>query len=126
MSPYKHALSSQKKWGGKWEDYIQLHDFLDGSKFHFCDWRHRSILHHSLGVEICQKIFGYVITNSDGKEIETKYLAELHIEEDCGFVPTVKDWISDLPPKRFAMNLKREEIKSPCRLWCSWRWIISL
>jgi hypothetical protein len=107
-SPYKHALSSQQKWGGKWEDYINIHTFLDSSKYHFCNWRHRSVLHHSFGVEICERIFGVIIKNSDEKDVEVKYIAERHIKEDCGYVPTVKEWIFDLPPKKFAINLKPE------------------
>jgi hypothetical protein len=31
-TPYHHALSSVKKWGGNVEDYLPLHDWFDASK----------------------------------------------------------------------------------------------
>ena len=30
--PILHAKSSVKKFGGKWEDYIHLHNWLDETK----------------------------------------------------------------------------------------------
>jgi hypothetical protein len=29
MKPYLHAKNSVKRHQGRWEDYIQVHDFLD-------------------------------------------------------------------------------------------------
>lgn len=104
-SPYKHALSSVEKWGGKYTDYLPIHEFLDSTKLHMCTWQHRAILHNTFGVGLCEKVFGPFITNSDGKEVETRYIAIRHIEEDCGFVPTIEQWLNDLKPKKFALNL---------------------
>ena len=31
-----------------------------------------------------------------------------HIKEDCGHVPTIKEWLFDLRPKKFSLNFKSE------------------
>lgn len=108
-SPYKHAENSVTKWGGSIEDYLPVHKFLDSTKLHFDTWQHRAILHNTFGVGLCEQIFGDVIKNSDGKNIEVRYIAMKHIQEDCGFVPTIKEWLFDLKPKKFAINLNIEK-----------------
>lgn len=104
-SPYKHSLNSVKKWGGKTEAFLPIHKFLDSTKLHLTTWQHRCILHSTFGVDICEQVFGDVIDNGEGKLIEVRYIAIQHIIEDLGFVPTIKEWLHDLPPKKFAINL---------------------
>ena len=48
--PYHHALSSVKKWGGKVDDYLACHEFLDASKLMLADFRHRALRHHAEGI----------------------------------------------------------------------------
>jgi hypothetical protein len=110
MSPYYHAVSSVNKFGGKWEDYIKLHDWFDETKQFTGNWTHRALRHHSAGVQWAIEKFGHVIVNSSGQSIPTKMLAELHIEEDCGFVPTPKDWLSGLTkePEKWMMNVGKK------------------
>lgn len=43
--PFIHAQSSAKKFGGIWEDYISIHEFLDSSKSVIADNRHRALTH---------------------------------------------------------------------------------
>jgi hypothetical protein len=47
---------------------------------------------------IIEKIFGHLITNSDGKQVSTRDIAEQHVLEDFGnrFIPTVCDYLGDL------------------------------
>ncbi len=94
--PYHHAISSAKKFGGKPEDYQALHDFMDSSKQTYADWRHRAILHSSFGIFIAEKVFGTTITNSTGKAVPVRLIAEQHVREDLGWIPTPKDWLSGL------------------------------
>ena len=112
-SPYKHALNSVEKWGGNYKDYLPIHEFLDSTKLHLTTWQHRAILHNTFGVGICEQVFGTFITNSDKKEIEVRYIAIKHIEEDCGIVPTIEQWLNDLKPKKFAINFKKD--KNECK-----------
>src|ERR1700674_5738034 len=73
---------------------------IDGTKEMFADFRHRALRHHSQGVFECERVFGRTITNSDGRIVPVRYIAERHIQEDCGgIVPSVSDWLSRIRPE---------------------------
>ena len=97
MKPYLHGKNSVRKWGGVPEDYQPIHDFLDSSKAHVADMRHRAMLHNSFGIFLCEKVFGINITNSDGKLVSVRDIAELHVIEDMGRIPTVQDYLQGMP-----------------------------
>jgi hypothetical protein len=99
MSPLVHSELSVKSFGGKLEDYLEIHEFLDMTKTHYVGYQHRAILHNTFGIYICERIFGPYITNSDGNKVETRYIVINHIKEDLSFVPTVKEWVSGIPFK---------------------------
>jgi hypothetical protein len=69
MKPYLHAKISAQKWGGKPEDYQPIHDFIDSSKEHHADVRHRALLHNSWGCFLVEKLFG--VTARDRPERRT-------------------------------------------------------
>jgi len=46
--PFKHAESSARKFGGKAEDYLPIHNWFDESKAFIADFRHRSLRHHAV------------------------------------------------------------------------------
>ena len=48
--PIKHAESSARKFGGKTEDYLAIHNWFDESKAFFSDFRHRALRHHAEGI----------------------------------------------------------------------------
>lgn len=93
MNTLYHAKSSVHKWGGMLDDYFVIHDFLDSTKSAMPDVRHRALLHNSFGIFMLEKVFGHYITNSDGKEVPIREIAERHIIEDLGFIPTPQDWL---------------------------------
>lgn len=97
MKPYIHAKISAKKFGGIPEDYIEIHDFIDSSKQCLADVRHRALLHSTFGCFMVEKVFGHTLINSDGKEISPRDVAENHIQEDLGTIPTVERWLKNLP-----------------------------
>lgn len=97
MKPHIHAESSAKTYGGKPSDYLEIHKFLDSSKAHLGDCRHRAILHSTFGCYIAELVFGETLTNSDNKTISVREICEQHIIEDLGMLPTVQDWLTDLP-----------------------------
>jgi hypothetical protein len=97
MKPYLHGKVSVKKWGGKEEDYQKIHDWLDQTKSHFPDMRHRAILHSSFGIFLCEQVFGINITNSDGATVSVRDIAEQHVIDDMGKIPTVQDYLSEMP-----------------------------
>ena len=102
MKPFLHALISVKKFGGVPADYIDIHNFIDSAKQNVPDERHRLILHNSFGVYICEQVFGEIITHKDGfkrmpyitltggKQISVRNIAEQHIIDDLGCIPTLE------------------------------------
>ena len=112
MNPYHHAESSVNKWGGENKDYLPIHAWFDESKAHVPDFRHRALRHHSEGIFLCERIFGVVITNSNGKAIPVRFIGEQHVQEDLGRIPTVQDWLENLQPMpwmRQANTVHKEE-----------------
>jgi hypothetical protein len=97
MKPYQHAKKSAAYFGGTPEDYMPIHDFLDSSKAHVPDMRHRAILHSSFGIFIAEKVFGTNIVNSDNRLVSVRDIAEKHVIEDMGTIPTVQDYLKHLP-----------------------------
>lgn len=97
MKPFAHALNSVKKHGGQINDYLAIHEFLDSPKSAHPDMRHRAILHNSMGPYIAARIFGDLITNSDGKLVSVRDVCEEHILEDMGFIPTLANYLDGMP-----------------------------
>lgn len=108
MKPYLHSKNSARKHGGIWGDYIDIHDFLDSSKAHIPDMRHRAILHSSFGCYIAEQIFGTVRTNSDDRTYSVRDICEEHIIEDLGSIPTVQDYLGHLPVLDWLGGPKRQ------------------
>lgn len=107
MKAINHCKSSVKNWGGSEEDYHPIHSWFDESKVHWADLRHRAVRHHTFGVQLCEDHFGITITNSDGKKVPVKSIAEQHILEDLGFIPTIKDWFKEIAPKQWMVSTKK-------------------
>lgn len=96
MTPFKHAQSSAAKFGGEPIDYIKIHDWFDETKAYTGDWTHRAIRHHAAGIQWCVEKFNHVVLNSKGQLIPVKVIAEQHVIEDCGFIPTIQDWLKPI------------------------------
>lgn len=109
---YTHAQSSAKKWGGKPEDYLEIHKWFDDSKNHFGDFRHRALRHHTEGIGEALERFGESLTLSSGKTIPTRWVCEQHLMEDFGHLPSLQDWLSEIRPQawmtRGAQKLSQE------------------
>lgn len=103
--PWHHAESSARKYGGKPEDYIEIHAWFDDSKCQMANFRHRALRHHAYGIFECERNFGVTITNSDGKKIPVRFIGEQHVREDCGGrIPSVQDWLRGMKTERW-MNV---------------------
>jgi hypothetical protein len=96
--PYHHALASVKKWGGEVSDYLPLHTWFDQSKAIAGDFRHRALRHHAEGIFMLETIFGPTITLSNGRVIPTRYVGEMHVQQDLGFIPSFADWMRAIRP----------------------------
>lgn len=94
MKPFLHARASAKKYGGKPEDYLAIHEEFDSSKIAHASMKHRSIFHSSFGCYLIARIYGNTIINSDGIEVSVRDIAEDHIIQDLGFIPSLDKWLS--------------------------------
>lgn len=96
MKPHLHANASVGYFGGKPEDYLAIHNFIDSSKAHFSDIRHRALLHNGFGCFLAEQLYGVTITNSGGKIVSVRDVAEKHIMEDLGRIPSVQDYLQHM------------------------------
>lgn len=106
MTPWKHAESSASKYGGFPQDYIAIHDWFDETKQYTGDFTHRALRHHAAGIQWCIERFGHMIELSNGKQVPVKLIAEQHVVEDCGYVPTVADWLGSIKESPAGWMLK--------------------
>lgn len=105
--PMLHANNSVKRFGGKAEDYLAIHDKIDLSKSSHASMRHRVIFHSALGIYLIEDIFGHEITNSDGRKVSVRDIAERHIIEDLGWIPSLDDWLKHMTEEPWMAGAKR-------------------
>ena len=86
---------------------MEIHQWFDETKNYYGDLRHRALRHHTLGIQQCEEKFGVYIYNSDGKKVITRSIAEQHIREDLGFIPSVQDWLKCIKPELWMESTKR-------------------
>ncbi|WP_428661779.1 DUF6915 family protein [Runella sp.] len=114
MDIWKHCLLSKRKFGGKAEDYFQIHNFIDSSKLFIFHSKHRVLIHNLYGIELCVLLFGHYILNSDNKTILIRDIAAEHCKEDLsGYVPTLNDWFVnfELPPNFIIPQIEDPDLK---------------
>lgn len=107
MKPFQHAKGSVARWGGEPGDYMAIHDFIDATKIAMPDLRHRAVLHNAFGCFLVERVFGHTLVNSSGREVSTRDIAEQHIIEDMGFLPSLEDWLDDLPIQKWYGGIHR-------------------
>ena len=80
------------------------------------DASHRCVFHSAFGVFLIQDIFGRTLVNSDGDEVSVRDVAEQHVVEDLGFIPSLTDWLHEMTiqpwmigPRRTASQDNREK-----------------
>ena len=110
MNAVIHSRSSVKKWGGCVEDYLPLHKWMDGSKEMMGDIRHRALRHHSQGIFEGERVFGPTITISTGKVVPTREILERHVVEDLHYIPTLSDWLREMPMKMWMSGQKKVKV----------------
>jgi hypothetical protein len=104
VHPNHHAESSARKYGGEPSEYLKYHEFLDASKSHMADFRHRALRHHSEGVFQLEALFGSTITISTGRILPVRFIGEQHVLEDLGRIPTVADWLAKIKPEPWMLG----------------------
>ena len=107
MKPYLHGKLHAKKYGGVADDYADIDDFIDSSKVAVPDIRHRALLHNSFGCFLVEQLFGRTRVNSDGREYSPRDVAEDHIIQDLGFIPTVEKYLNCMSMEPWMSGTKR-------------------
>lgn len=111
MNSYFHARSAARRWGGVPEDYLAVEEWIDYSKTTIADARHRALRHHTLGIWEAQERFGRVLyVGERGIEVPTRLVAERHVEEDLGFIPTPQDFIKNMELHLWMSGSVRKEL----------------
>lgn len=116
--PHIHARSSARLFGGVMEDYLAIHELMDSSKLAVADNRHRSLTHNNWFIRyILPRVFGEVITNSEGKQVSIHSIGEQHILEDFGgkFIPTAQDYIENMEFRDWMNNGAGEELPASAK-----------
>ena len=106
-NPLIHSKSSVKRWGGKVEDYIAIHELIDSPKATMNNNTSRALTHNTwFAYTIIPKIFGYNIINSNNRSVDTIDIAMLHIAEDfrMKFVPTPQDYLKNMKVEAWMCN----------------------
>ena len=106
-NPLIHSRSSVKRWGGKVEDYIAIHELIDSPKAAMNNNTSRALTHNTwFCYTIIPKVFGYNITNSEGRSVDTVDIAMLHVAEDfrMRFVPTPQDYLKHMKVEAWMNN----------------------
>ncbi len=115
--PYDHAILSAKKWGGVAEDYLPIHDFMDSSKAHVADMRHRALLHSSFGIFLAERVFGTNITvkirdlTTQCFKVSVRDIAEQHVIQDLGFIPSVQQYLDHMELAEWMGGKKKKSFK---------------
>lgn len=113
MKPYIHAKQDVKLFGGKKEDYYDIHEFIDSSYHVLPDIRHRALLHNQFGLMMVERLFGQCRINSDGREYSPRDVAENHILADLGRIPTVEQYFVNLTVQPWMSGtLKKRRVMS--------------
>jgi hypothetical protein len=96
MKPLQHARITAHRYGGEWQDWIAIHDWIDRSKAIFPSMQHRMFLHSDFGEWLAVKIHGEAVGAKDGTVIPTRDLFRDHQVEDLGRVVTLAEWMREI------------------------------
>jgi hypothetical protein len=126
MKPLQHARITAHRYGGKWQDWIAIHDWIDRSKAIFPSMQHRMLLHSDFGEWLAVRIHGEAIGSKDGTVIPTRDLFRDHQVEDLGRVVTLAEWLHEInadywtrrrKPPRQLEQIKEEPDKGLAARW---------
>jgi len=106
MKPLQHARITAHRYGGEWQDWIAIHDWIDRSKAIFPSMQHRMFLHSDFGEWLAVRIHGEAIEAKDGTINSTRDLFRDHQVEDLGRVVTLAEWLHEIDADYWARRRK--------------------
>jgi hypothetical protein len=72
---------------------------------------HRCVFHSAFGIYLIEELFGRTLVNSAGKEVMVRDVAEQHVLEDLGFIPSLSDWLREMPGQPWMAGLRKQPIE---------------
>lgn len=126
MKPLQHARITAHRYGGQWQDWIALHDWVDRSKMIFPSMQHRMFLHSDFGEWLTVQIHGESIAAADGTVVATRELFRDHQVEDVGRVVPLAEWLREIdmeywqrrrPPPRRLEPIRDEPAQGLAARW---------
>lgn len=106
-----HARLSAERFGGKAEDYLPIHERIDSTKAAHAEVTHRCVFHSAFGIYLVEQLHGRTIVNSDGNEVHVRDIAEQHVLEDLGCIPSLSDWLTEMAPKPWMAGLRTRPLE---------------
>ena len=116
MKAFLHGKIHAKKYGGHPNDYADIDDFIDSTKQAVADVRHRAILHSAFGCFLVERVFGRTRFNSEGKEYSPRDVAEDHIQQDLGFIPTMEHYLQNMTVQPWMSGTMKKNTKRTIKL----------
>lgn len=98
------ANASAARFGGDPSAYLALHAWFLETR----DWsagpEHLVFRHHAFGIFEAEARFGPVIALGDGKAVPTRVVAERHVQQVLGRVPSVTDFLKRIKGERWMVQ----------------------
>lgn len=106
MKPLQHAQITARRYGGRWQDWIGIHNWIDRSKALFPGMRHRMFLHSDFGEWLTVRIHGDAIEAEDRTTVTTPDLFRDHQVEDLGRVVKLSEWLREIDATHWTRRRK--------------------
>jgi hypothetical protein len=116
MKPLQHARITAHRYGGEWQDWIAIHDWIDRSKMIFPSMQHRMFLHSDFGEWLTVKIHGDSVRASDGAVVSTVDLFRDHQVEDLGRVVSLAEWLGEVDREYWGRRRQPPRQLEPIRV----------
>jgi hypothetical protein len=108
---YRHAESSARRFGGEPGDYLAIHEKMDETKSAHAEVSHRIVFHSAYGIYLVEALSGRTLRTSAGKIVCVRDVAEQHVLEDLGFIPSLSHWLDRVPVEPWMMGLRTRSVK---------------
>lgn len=108
--PLDHAKNSVKRFGGAIDDYLEIHNKMDSTKAAHAEMTHRCVFHSAFGIFLIEELFGVSIVNAAGREISVRDIAEQHVLDDLGFIPSLSDWMKEMKTEPWMAGARKHKI----------------
>lgn len=102
-TPEEMAVLSARRYGGSADAYLPLHRWFMATRTWVEGDRHLMFRHHAFGSFEAEARFGPVIAWPGGG-VPTRVVAERHIQDMIGRVPTAHDWLRCVKGQRWMLQ----------------------